>query len=149
MAPDMPDLWTTLDHPILMCTATLLEVENENSVDAWTIARTTEYSAEDARRSLLRLYHHGYVDGAFQGGLDGDSVIVHRLTERGLREAEIWPDTTKQGEAFIQALEKAANQESDPEKKSKLRQMARTARSVGEGVVGSLIAAVITKSGGV
>jgi hypothetical protein len=117
-------------------------------VDAWTIARTTDCSPENARRSLLRLYHHGYVDGAFQSGLDGDSVIVHRLTERGLREVEIWPNTTRRGEAFIQALEKAANHESDPEKKNKLRQMAQTARSVGEGIVGNLIAAVITKSGG-
>jgi predicted ArsR family transcriptional regulator len=148
MEPDMPDLWTMQDHPILLEIAKLLEVENENAVDAWTIARTTDCSPENARRSLLRLYHHGYVDGAFQSGLDGDSVIVHRLTERGLREVEIWPNTTRRGEAFIQALEKAANHESDPEKKNKLRQMAQTARSVGEGIVGNLIAAVITKSGG-
>jgi hypothetical protein len=149
MASELPDLWTTRDNPILRHVAWLLEVQEEDWVDAWTVERTSDFTAKDAGRALMRLYRGGYVDGEPQAGLADDNVLIVRLTEKGLREVGIWPDPTEKAQAFIDALEKAAEQESDPEQKGRLRQLAKSARSVSEGVLGSVIAAVITKAGGI
>lgn len=79
--------------------------------------------------ALRRLDAAGYIsaDGGF-GGLDHVTVV----TERGLRASGFWPSTDEAFQAFLNKLEELAEAEPDPEKRNRIKQIARGIASVGK-----------------
>lgn len=99
---------------------------------------------------MERLLESGYIAGRLQKLMTGgdprpwfiDKPL--RLTERGARAVNIWP----QAEDLVEALEARAANEPDPGRKGALRTMAGAAKDVGVTVLGEVIAAAARKTAG-
>lgn len=141
---DLPNLWVQVDLPALLHTAQLVTVDGDKEVRPEGIAKRLNIDVEKATASLVRLHDSGYLDGIRADSLGGPYIIVQDLTERGRREVGMWPSAAD-GAALIEILDKAADQETDEERKGLLRQMSRSGRSVGEGVLANIVAALVTR----
>jgi predicted ArsR family transcriptional regulator len=142
---NLPNLWVTVDLPVLAQSAYALEVKHDGQVDTEAVATELGLSAEDAMRSLVRLWEDGLLDGADASTFGGDrQVIVTRMTARGRREVGMWP-SSRDGEALVEAIEQAIAQTDDEETKGWLRQMAKSARNVSEGMLASIAAAAVSR----
>jgi hypothetical protein len=56
----------------------------------------------------------------------------------------MWPNSSD-GAALIEVIERAAAQATDDDTRGFLRQMAKSARNVGEGTLASIAAALVTR----
>jgi predicted ArsR family transcriptional regulator len=141
---NLPNLWVTVDLPVLAQSAYALEVKHDGQVDTEAVATELGLSVEDVSRSLVRLWEDGYLDGADASTAGGRYVIVTDMTAKGRREVGMWP-SSRDGEALVEAIEQAIAQTDDEETKGWLRQMAKSARNVSEGMLASIAAAAVSR----
>lgn len=144
MGLELPNLWVQIDLPALLNTAQMITVDGDDEVRPEAIAQRLDIDVEKATASLVRLHDSGYLDGIRADSMGGPYIIVEDLTERGRREVGMWPSAAD-GAALIEILDRAADQETDEERKGLLRQMSRSGRSVGEGVLANIAAALVTR----
>ena len=94
---------------------------------------------------MERLVRNGLRDGTTV--LSGDWVIG-RVAERRLRESGAWPTADQLAARLVTALGEAAERESEPEKRTRLRGLASGLGGAGRDVLVDVMAAVVTKSAG-
>ena len=141
----MNDLWSA-DRRVLAEIVRQLEEDGLDFADCASAFEGAEVEPASGRRSIQRLVNAGMLDG--QPVLSGDWV-VKGVTERGLRESGVWPAPADQVAAqLIAALTQAAEDESEPEKRSKLRGAAASVAGIGKDVLTEVIASYAAKMAG-
>lgn len=138
------DTWFQIDLPVLDAAVDLFK---DQPVSADEIAEVTALDEETVGLALSRL------DGSFlrveatYGGWQYASV--DEIYPDARRAVGQWPSAEVLAERILSQLTKAADQEPDPAKKSKLRALAKAAGEVGTNAVGGIIATAATYGVGI
>lgn len=143
----MDNLWAT-DGPILAEIVRQLEVDGKTRADLDQVFGKAGVEREPGLRSIARLDGAGMIRAK---STMGGYWTVLGVTERGLRESHAWPDHAEQLAAqLIAGLAEAAENEPEPEKRSKLRKAASGMAEVGQKTLTDVIASYLAKmSGGI
>lgn len=132
--------WEQREQPVLEAIAKL----EESGVDATNeqVAQATGLGVDIVGRTMKRLNDAHFIE-AFDATSFGDSHPVYigaEMLERGLRVVGVWPPDV--ADAFIQRLEAAISNETDPEELGRLQRLKSAAAEVSKGVVsGAIVAA--------
>lgn len=121
----MEDTWGGRDLPVLEYLVQKLDGPPVSPVTPAQIATDIGLSGEDVDRALWALFTAD--PPYFRGTETGESYVpvsVDMITERARREAGAWPSPEALVDRLVEALDRAADEEQDPEKKSLLRQLA-------------------------
>jgi hypothetical protein len=121
------ETWTDRELPVLTAIVEAFELNPNGNVRIEQIERLTGLSTDDLARAMAALdrARPRFFDGQRVNGL-AYPIIVSEVTERAMVAAEQWPSPESLVADLIAALERAAEHETDPEKKSKLAQTAQT-----------------------
>jgi hypothetical protein len=141
------DLWQTRAVPILQFIAS-----HETELRTLTVGQISEGTGIDPKLvvpELERLIDGGYIPGELKKLMSGGDVrpwrlSSPRLTDIGAQALRMWPTA----EHVLDVLATRAEEEPDPEKKSKLRALAEALRSVGTDVLGEVLAAAAKQAAG-
>jgi hypothetical protein len=101
--------------------------------------------AHRTRRAVALLVEAGYLDAA--GPLyvaDAPATVV--VTSRGLQVVGGWPATTAEAatHALLVALDRAIEETTEPERKTKLQRLREVVLDVGQGTLAEVLARVVT-----
>lgn len=136
----MRDLWSTQDLPVLRAYAEL-EAEGEDLLNASDdVAANLGLTGDQFDATLRRLENGRYV----QAGATFGGSYVEAITERGLREAGVWPSEQTALERMIAALDAIGENASDDDTRTKAQKFASWLRASGTTVGLSVASSVIT-----
>jgi hypothetical protein len=143
----MPDgnLWETRALPILRYIAA--HEADDTFITVGDLADATGIEAKLVTLEVERLLDGGYIPGALRKSLSGGDprpwfLEESRLTERGARALDLWP----QAEQFLQVLEARAEGEPDPARRKALMGVLQAVREVGTSVIGEILATAAKKT---
>lgn len=134
--------WHDREGPLLRAIAALLEIEGRG-VDPRRAAETIGMSHADADKAADRLHAAGMLKA-----LTGDDRVmsVRDLTEKGLQTAGEWPDSAELlVERILAVLAERAENEPEPEKRSKFQAGLRGVGSMTRDLFVEVAAAAITR----
>jgi hypothetical protein len=144
----MDDTWLTRGLPVLDVVVGLLE-EGSYAVTVADITKRTGFEPMAVARSLDALkdpYLTEYRKLA-TGGIP-DSWFVTGVTPAARREVGQWPTAESLAERLAVAFAEAADVEQDPERKGRLRELARFLGETGKDLAAEIIAKVIMQRTG-
>ncbi|MBC3189492.1 hypothetical protein H7X46_00210 [Pseudonocardia sp. C8] len=144
----LPFLWD-VDSRVLTAIVRATEVDGEDFLNAQAIFTQLGVTAADGARSVRRLVDNGYVKTA--GDAPGRNAVglISGVTERGLVRSGAWPsDADRLADQIIAALAEAAENEPEPERRSRLQRAASGVAGVGRDVLAETLAAIATRSMG-
>lgn len=141
----MEDTWTARDLPVLTYLVERLDDPGTHRVDLPEIGPATGLDDHGVERAINAL------DSASPPYLNGIRVdqapypiIITSVTERARREVGAWPTAEAFVDRLVAALNQAADAETDPEKRSKIQQVAASLggglRDVAVNVAGTALA---------
>ena len=138
--------WERLDLPVLRAIAA--DTADQRGTSLHDLASITGFGIDEVARSLENLTDAHYIEAQFLRGAD-EIVAVHdvRLRERGMRATGVWPPDEAY-QTFLDVIERMAEAEPNPERKSKLRKVGEAVAGLGSEVAGNVIAAVVTRVAG-
>lgn len=123
----MPDLWTTRDLPVLDSIVRALAEDPFRGVTPEHVSAATGLSQGEVASALTNL---ASARPPFFDGISIEEVpfpiTITSVSERALRTTGTWPEPEQLVMRLISALEEAASQEPDPDKRSRLDQAAKT-----------------------
>ena len=139
--------WYTRDLPVLVAAVECLEDSERSSYPkAADLAPIVGLDEMEVAKSIKRLSgEYISTESGFEGML---GTTVNDVHPAGRRAAGQWPNAELIAQKLIAGFEAAAVDESDPEKKSKLKQTAVFLGSSGKDLLINLVASVIAKSAG-
>jgi hypothetical protein len=138
----MTELWSA-DQRVLAEIVRQIELDGLDFADCYAAFDALELEYEAGSRSVKRLAKAGMLDGQMTLG---GTWAISGVTERGLREAGVWPDRADHLAAqLIAALTEAADREPEPERRSKLRAAASGVAGVGRDVLTEVLASYAAK----
>lgn len=142
----MEDTWFSRELPVLRATVELFDDPERHSVNIDTLAEATGFDIETVQRALSRLNQAEppYLKGAGAWQL-GYPVKLLGVTERALRDAGQWPTPENLADRLIAGLEQAAEAETDPAKKTRLRRAAEAVGGVGRDLFVEITAAAVSR----
>lgn len=140
----MKDTWFSRDLPVLDAAVSLLD-EGVPHTRVSAIAERSGLEVDDVASALLALRDE-YLDLLVTG--DPAAWIVRRVTSGARRAVGQWPSPENVVDALAEAFGSAADQEPDPERKGRLRQVAGFLGSTGRGVATEVVSKVILRSVG-
>lgn len=133
------DTWFTTDLPVLDAA---VELFSSGPLNAAEIAETTGLDVARVGVALSRL-NGEYVE--VLEDMDGwEAAVVFAIHPAARRAVGQWPSPEVLAQRIVSQLDRAADQEPDPAKKSKLRALAKAAGEVGTKALGGIIAAAAT-----
>lgn len=143
----MESTWYGRDLPVLETAILFFE---ENGPDAMPTAQ--EIAEAEGRPSLEVLLALHALNGEYLE-LDEmmgnpDETSVRRILPAARRAAGQWPTAEQLAAQFLAGLEQAAEQEQDPETRSKLKAAAKVLASAGRDLTINLLASLIAKGAG-
>jgi hypothetical protein len=144
----MEDTWVSRDMPVLDAVVRLLD-EGRFAVTVADIAAATGLDPKTVDRALVAL-HGPYVSDYTQFATGGipDSWRVSRVTAAARQAVGQWPTAESLATRLAEAFTEAADQEKDPERKSRLRQLASFLGETGKDLAAEVIAKVIMRQTG-
>jgi hypothetical protein len=136
--------WYGRDLPVLAATVSLLsEPGHAPAVQVWQIAERVKWEPQDVFEALVALKDDYVVlQGAIRPG--PGAVMVVGVTSEARRAVGQWPTPENISARLLAALQEAADRESDPAQKSRLRTAAEAVAGIGRGVLVEVVAKVIT-----
>jgi hypothetical protein len=144
----MEDTWVSRDLPVLDAVVRLLD-EGHHAVTVADAAGQTGLDTKDVDRALEALkgqYLTEYRKLA-TGGVP-DSWYVTGVTPAARQAVGQWPTAESVTQRLAAAFAEAADAEQDPERKSRLRQIARFLGETGKDLAAEIIAKVIMRQTG-
>lgn len=143
----MQNLWEH-DSKVLAQIVEMYEPTGEH-VQISALVRSMEDTDEDAiMQSCRRLNDHGYIEAL---GAHGTPILrIKRVTERGLRQTNAWPDdATIFTDRLIAVLTEAAEDDNEPpEKRSLYQKILQGIGGVGREAATEVMAKVMTQAAG-
>lgn len=146
----MESTWENRDLPVLDAVVTIAD-EGDGFAYAEQIQERTGLDDETVQRALFALGHEQppYFEPTVTADLDGRRIgWLTNVTGSARRAVGAWPTPESLAERIVQALQGAADNEPDEQKRGKLLRAAEGVGGVGRGVLTEVIASVITKSAG-
>lgn len=144
------DLWVT-DGAVLKYVMQVSAQMRRGQIGAHQVAQALELERDEVARSLDRLYAATppFLEADEEAASYGDTVApVRWVTERGLREVGAWPTAESLTARLIAGLDEAAERESDPESRRRLRETARYLAGAARDVVVDVAATFVARSAG-
>lgn len=144
----MEDTWLSRDLPVLDAIVRLLD-EGAFRVDVAQIAVETGFDTVTVDRSLTALegpfvaHYQRYASGGVP-----DTWNVSDVTAEARRAVGQWPTPESLAERLAGAFAEAADAEQDPERKSRLRQVAGFLGETGKEVAAEVLAKIILRPAG-
>lgn len=142
------DRWLAIDLPVLEATARLEEGDDPH-FGLHALVAETGLDATVVKHSLRRL------DGSYLSftAMPGDGDPLHavrsvRLLSAGRRATHQWPSPEETIAALAEALNAAAETESDPEEASRLRKAATAVGGVSRDLATNIAATVLARLAG-
>jgi hypothetical protein len=119
----MEDTWADRDLVVLDAVVSLFEESPHNDVQAKAVQERSGLDDTDFGRAMTALAGARFFDGTRVDEIDYP-VRISSVSERARRTVGQWPNPDSLVERLVETLSKAADEASDPEQKSKLRQAA-------------------------
>jgi hypothetical protein len=144
----MEDTWVSRDLPVLDAVVRLLD-DGAYTVAVIDIAGETGLDPNTVDRALDAL-HGPYVTEykkLMTGGIP-DTWYVTEVTAEARRVVGQWPTAESLAARLAEAFSQAADEEKDPERKSRLRQLAGFLGETGKDLAAEIIAKVIMRQTG-
>lgn len=118
----MSDLWTTRDLPVLRYLVERLDAMDSHRCSPEEVAESTGLELDAVQRAFRNLYEATprYLDG-ITAAQAAYPIAVTRVTERAYRAVGAWPTAEGLADSIADAFDRAAEEEPDPERKSKLK----------------------------
>jgi hypothetical protein len=139
--------WYTRDLPVLTAALQFLEEHDYTLLpEVSDLAPIIGLDEMDVAKALKALDGEYLETHTTLGGLT--STTVEEVLPAGRRAAGQWPTPELVAERLVAGLEAAAANESDPERKSKLKQTSIFLGSAGKDLLINLVASVIARSAG-
>ncbi len=144
----MEDTWLSRDLPVLDTVVGLLD-EGNFAVTVADVAGQTGFDTKTVDRALNALESQYVVkyQKMMTGGIP-DSWYVTEVTASARRVVGQWPTAESLAERLAAAFSEAADEEQDPERKSRLRQLASFLGDTGKDLAAEIIAKVILRQSG-
>jgi hypothetical protein len=144
----MEDTWTNRDFPVLEAIVRLLD-QGSWAVEVRDVAADTGLDPADVDRAIMALVGPYIVEyDRFGTGGDPNPWSVSQVTENARRVVGQWPTPETVVDRLAQAFVDAAEDEPDPERKGRLRQVAAFITSTGRDVATEVVSKVILRSTG-
>jgi len=140
----MEDTWASRELPVLDAVVRMLEDKPEVSMG--DIASDTGLEPDAIGRALLALEGPYISDIGKSWGFPPSNWRVMAVTPDARRAIGQWPTPESLVDRLAEAFGTAAESERDPEKKSRLRQMASVLGTTGRDVATEVISKVIVHS---
>jgi hypothetical protein len=140
--------WESRDLPVLDAVVRYLDEHVDAMPDVAQIAAITGRGAAEVHRALRAM--EGRFIEVDDRSADGhpDFYFVVRVTAEARQAVGQWPSPDVWVDRLVQALREAAEQESDPEKKTRLRAMAEGLGGFARDVAVGVLSGGITQSMG-
>jgi hypothetical protein len=138
--PRATDTWTTREVPVLVAIAEALEAREPGERLPAADIQVDGLTGEDVRRSLLLLQEGEFVKLDERRGL---VISVEKITPAGRRAASQWPSADDLLPRLVEALAHVADQTTDPEQQSRLRQVAATLGGLARSIAGEVGARMV------
>jgi hypothetical protein len=142
----MEDIWISRDLPVLEAVIRARDNNIDDLPTGASIAAATGFSDEVVEQSLYALKGE-YVDLRMVGGGSRNWFITDVAAD-ARRIVGQWPSPSDLADRLVSALTAAADQETDPEKQSKLRKAVDTLGGAARDILVDVAAATITGRGG-
>jgi len=144
----MEDTWVSRDLPVHDAVVRLLE-NGAFRVSVADVVGETSFDPKAVDRALTALdgpYVTDYTQFA-TGGIP-DNWYVTGVTADARRMVGQWPTAESLAASLAEAFSRAADEEKDPKRKSRLRQLASFLGETGKDLAAEVIAKVITRQTG-
>lgn len=141
----MESTWASRDLPVLDAAVRLLE--DASAVRADEIVKETGFDLEAVAQALDALQEEYLVDLIKPAG-GAHSWRFTRVTANARRAVGQWPTGENLAERLAVAFGEAADEERDPDRKSRMRQIAEFLTVTGKDVAAEVIAKVILRPAG-
>jgi DNA-binding MarR family transcriptional regulator len=140
---EVSETWSWREAPLLQIA--LRESDAGRDAQFEDLAEESGLDQRVVWQTMKRLHDAGYVEAYFAAA---DSGYVHEVTERTRRELGSWPSPESLLDQLVQAFNEAAEQETEPERKSRLRGVAEGLGGAGRTVALDLLSALIRQQAG-
>ncbi|NGO11465.1 hypothetical protein G5C60_28645 [Streptomyces sp. HC44] len=144
----MESTWVERDLPVLDALVQQVDAAGGASFpELRDITDETGLDVTDISKAALALDSAGYITLERTMGPVG-SWYVKRISKEARQAVGQWPTAEQLIDTLIQRLGEAADEEADPEQRSRLREAADTAGGVARNVFVDVLSSVIAKSMG-
>ncbi|MGW6910268.1 hypothetical protein [Streptomyces sp. NPDC054940] len=144
----MENTWADRDLPVLDAIVKYLDDAAGGSFPELSdIAELTDLDVIEVGKAALALESDGLVDLIKTGGGHGNWG-VRGVSGQARRLVGQWPNAEQFVDMLAQRLDAAADEETDPEQRSRLRELASSATSAARDVFVDVTAAVISRQMG-
>lgn len=145
----MPDYWTDRDLPVLHALVEHFDQLGAHDGDL-DLPGATGLSRDEVDRSLAALSRAQppYIKGQAAMGSHGVPIRLFGVTERAYRAVGAWPTTESLTDQLIEALGRAADNESDPEQRSRLKATTAWLGGAGRSIFAEVAARMIEHQAG-
>ena len=137
------ETWSWREAPLLRIA--LRETDAGRQVEFAALADETGLDQRVVWQTMKRLRDAGYLE-AYLAGANGG--VVSEVTERTRRELGSWPSPESLLDQLVRTFEEAAERETEPERKSRLRAVAEGLGGAGRTVTLDLLAAFLRQQAG-
>jgi hypothetical protein len=137
----MTDMWYQRDLPVLQAIVQLKDENPGQPIPRKQVEGATGFDADTVRRAVHSLADEPYIET--DGSLADFHEYIKRANGNGKRAAEFWPTPDSFTTTVRDAILQAAEQESDPEKRTKLKALGAWLAEGGRDVVTGVISAAI------
>lgn len=137
------ETWTARELPLLRIA--LREDDAGRNAQFEDMAAETGLELRAVSHSMRTLHDAGYVDAYFAGAFSG---FVHSVGERARRELGSWPSPESLVDQLVSAFADAAERETEPERKTRLRAVADGMGGAGRSVAVELFTAFLRQQAG-
>lgn len=138
----MEETWFSRDLPILEAVVAICD-ETGDHADRSHIAGRTRFDDETVKRALFALAAEepAFFDYSDTSTFAGRGIdFIRDPTGHARRTVGSWPTPENLADRIVAALNEAADEETDPEKQSKLRHAADVGKGAMAGVISTVIA---------
>lgn len=145
----MESTWETRELPLLAAAVEWFDDPDANIMNMPDIIERSGLSEDDVKRALRRLdsatppYFEGVETAEFIY-----PVALSRVTERALREVGAWPTPESLADRIVSELNRAADEEDDPEKQGRIRRLAAWFGGAGRDVLVEVVGVSVARSTG-
>jgi len=142
--------WETVARPVLEAVYAAWRARGApaDGVIASSVARAVgdgDDNGRQTRRAVALLVQEGYLDAAGSMVVDNAPAAII-VTGRGMQVVGGWPTTTAEAAtyALLVALDRAIEETTEPERKTKLQRFREVALDLGQGTLTEVLARVVT-----
>lgn len=145
----MENTWVERDLPVLNALVQQLDdAAGASFPELRDLTDQTGLDISEITKAALALDSAGYIELSRSVGPTG-SWYVKTVSKEARQAVGQWPTAEQLLDTLVQRLGEAADEESDPEQQSRLREAASTASGVARNVFVDVLSSVIAKSMGV